>query len=176
MNMNEDIKWFPMRVTYNRELKIKESLDKYCIDSFIPMKYEWINKKRALVPAIHNLIFIHSTQETITELKMRKKEFEPLRYIIHSSPDGHKHILHVPELQMNNFIKVASVQDDSVMFLDSSDYINKIGKNVKIVEGQFKDVEGVVKRIKNNKYVVVQIEGVAAVAITYVPACWIVEI
>ena len=107
---------------------------------------------------------------------MRKKEFEPLRYIMHSSPDGHKHILHVPELQMNNFIKVASVQDDSVMFLDSSDYINKIGKNVKIVEGQFKDVEGVVKRIKNNKYVVVQIEGVAAVAITYVPACWIVEI
>ena len=176
MNINEDIKWFPMRVTYNRELKIKESLDKSCIDSFIPMKYEWINKKRALVPAIHNLIFIHSTQETITELKMRKKEFEPLRYIMHSSPDGHKHILHVPELQMNNFIKVASVQDDSVMFLDSSDYINKIGKNVKIVEGQFKDVEGVVKRIKNNKYVVVQIEGVAAVAITYVPACWIVEI
>jgi transcription antitermination factor NusG len=41
---------------------------------------------------------------------------------------------------------------------------------VRITGGPFKDVEGVVKRIKKNKSVVVQIEGIAAVAIAFVPA------
>ena len=177
MAVETDTLWFPMRVTYNRELKIKEALDNLQIESFLPMKYEWVNKKRQLVPAIHNLIFIHSTQQTITDLKMTKKDFEPLRYFMSTTKtEERRTIVHVPDAQMNNFIRVASVQDDSIIHLDSNDFINKIGKHVKITEGQFKDVEGVIKRIKKNKYVVVQIEGIAAVAIAYVPACWIQEI
>ena len=35
------------------------------------------------------------------------------------------------------------------------------------MEGCFAGVEGTLKRIKKNKHVVVQLEGVAAVAITY---------
>lgn len=172
--MNEEIRWFPMRVTYNRELIIKEHLDRLEIENFIPMRYDWEDKKRVLVPAIHNIIFIHSTQDVITELKISRKEFEPLRYIMQASNDGKgKTVMFVPDRQMNNFLKVASVQDDSVFYLYSNDFIDKIGKEVKITDGPFKGVEGVIKRIKKNKYVVVQIEGVAAVAITYVPSCFI---
>lgn len=66
-------------------------------------------------------------------------------------------------------MRVASVETDDVMFLDCSDYICRVGKRVRIVEGAFAGVEGVIKRIKNNKHVVVQVEGLAAVAITFVP-------
>ncbi len=177
MSNKSDLLWFPMRVTYNRELKIKEALDKLKIENFLPMRYEWVNTKKILVPAIHNLILIHSTQEDITDLKMTKKDFEPLRYMISLTQTKDKgHIIHVPDFQMNNFMRVASVQDESIMYLDCNDYINKIGKKVKITEGQFKGVEGVIKRIKKNKYIVVKIEGLAAVAITYVPADWIMDI
>ena len=168
--------WFPMRVTYGREVKVKEALDKLGIDNFLPMHYELVdpgdgNKKRLLVPAIHNLIFIHDSREDITLLKTTRREFQPLRYITkHFAESVADNILTVPETQMRNFMRVASVQDDSVMFLDNSDYLNKVGRRVLITEGYFAGVEGVIKRIKKNKHVVVQLEGLAAVAVTYVPA------
>lgn len=174
----ENLQWFPMRVTYNRELRIKQQLDQIGIDSFIPMRYELVEttdgRKRKLVPAVHNLIFIHSTQETITDLKMTRREFEPLRYIIITSIENQKsEILRVPDRQMENFMRVASVQDDSVMFLDYQDFIGKEGRRVRINEGYFAGVEGVIKRIKKNRHVVVQIEGVTAVAITFVPSSYL---
>ncbi len=174
--------WYPMRVTYGREVKVKQALDGLGIENFLPMHYDLVdlgdgNKKRMLMPAIHNLIFIHDSREHITLLKTTRREFQPLRYITkHFAESTVDNILTVPEAQMRNFMRVASVQDDSVMFLDNSDYLNKVGRRVLITEGYFAGVEGVVKRIKKNKHVVVQLEGLAAVAVTYVPASCLREL
>lgn len=171
----ESLCWFPMRVTYQRELLVKQHLDQLEIENFLPMQVDWANQEKKLVPAIHNLIFVRSTRQQLTELKMTKRELEPLRYMMNNAESGGD-IMVVPDKQMENFIRVASVEDDTVMYLDNDSYINKVGRHVRITDGQFKDVEGVIKRIKKNRYVVVQIEGVAAVAITYVPACWLKDI
>ena len=169
-----------MRVTYNRELKVKAHLDGMDIENFLPMHYDMIEttsgRKAELVPAIHNLIFVHSTQEVITDLKIKQKELAPMRYVMKVHLDGKREILFVPDSQMDNFMKVASVEDSSVMFLENSDYLDYIGKEVEITAGQFKGVRGIIKRIKKNKHVVVQIAGIAAVAITYVPACLLREV
>ena len=58
--------WFPMRVTYSREMKVKAELDRLEIENFVPMTYKLVcsdNGKlhRELVPAINNLIFVRST-------------------------------------------------------------------------------------------------------------------
>ena len=180
MQTEKSLQWFPMRVTYNRELKVKEHLDTIDVESFIPLRYEFVgkgnDKKRKLVPAIHNLIFIRSTKQQLTYLKQSVKELEPLRFIVRTTLDGNNEILHIPDRQMENFLRVASVQDDSVMFLQPGDYINKVGRRVLITEGVFAGVEGVIKRFKNNRHVVVQMEGLAAVAITYVPTNYIATI
>ena len=173
MENNDTIRWYPMRVTYHRELRIKEQLDSLGICNFVPMHYDLADSsdgpRKMLVPAIHNLIFVHASQEVLTRLKMHKKEFEPMRYMTKTSADGHKELLYVPDRQMEDFMRVASVQDDSIIFLDVKDSAN-IGRHVRITAGRFKGVEGVIKRIKKNKYFLIQIDGVAAVAITYVPA------
>ena len=170
----EEVHWFPMRVTYNRELKVKEHLDELNIENFLPMRYELVEiggaRKRQLVPAIHNLIFVHTTQSILTDLKQSKRELQSLRYITRpSTVDGSNEIIRVPYRQMDNFIRVASVQDDSVIFLNIDDNLKRMGTRVKILEGPFAGVEGVVKRISKNKHVVVHVEGLAAVAITFVP-------
>lgn len=170
-----------MRVTYNRELAVKACLDELDIQNFVPMHYEVIDtptgRHRKFVPAIHNLIFVRSTQERLTELKMTKAEFEPMRYIMKPREEGEgTEIMRVPDWQMENFMRVASAEDDSVMFLDYSNFLSKVGKRVKIIDGTFAGVEGLIKRIQKNRYVVVQIEGVAAVAITYVPAHHLMEL
>lgn len=168
--------WYPMRVTYHREMKIKALLDELGVECFLPMHYELVEtktggKKRVLSPAIHNLIFVRSTQEFLTHLKMCREEFAPLRYMMKKSVSGDfkSEILQVPDRQMDNFMRVASVQDDRVMFLDNNEFINKVGQRVKVTDGFFAGVEGVIKRINKNKRVVVQLEGVAAVAIAFVP-------
>lgn len=173
--------WFPMRVTYQREMKVKAELDRLKIETFIPMKYKVVDADmdqphRKLVPAINNLIFVHSTQERISHLKSSNETLEPLRYIIDQTAQQPHTIMTVPDGQMENFMRVASKTDDSVMFLDDESVVGKEGKRVEIIGGAFEGVTGVIRRVKRCKRVVVEIEGVASVAIAFVPAGLLKEI
>ncbi len=173
--------WFPMRVTYSRELKVKAELDQLEIESFIPMTYKVVDADtdqphRELVPAINNLIFVRSTQERISYLKSSNEALEPLRYIIDQTAQQPHTIMTVPDRQMENFMRVASKSDDSVMFLDDDSVVGKEGKRVEITGGVFEGVTGVIRRVKRCKRVVVEIEGVASVAIAFIPAVLLKEI
>ena len=173
--------WFPMRVTYSREMKMKAELDRLGIENFVPMTYKLVcedneNPYRVLVPAINNLIFVHSTQKCISGLKLSNKVMEPLRYLMDHTAGKEPEIMTVPDRQMENFMRVAAMTDDSVMFLDETSIIGKEGKRVKIMGGAFEGVEGVIRRVKRCKRVVVELEGIASVAIAYVPVVFLKEI
>ena len=79
-------------------------------------------------------------------------------------------IMTVEDREMENFMRVASRTDDSVMFLDAETVVGKEGKRVEIMGGAFEGVTGVIRRVKRCKRVCVEIEGVASVALAYVPA------
>ena len=173
--------WFPMRVTYSRELKVKAELDRLEIENFVPMTYKLIdddtdNPHRELVPAINNLIFVRSTQERISGLKASNEVLEPLRYMMDRTASREHAIMTVGDREMENFMRVASRTDDSVMFLDEETVVGKEGKRVEIMGGAFEGVTGVIRRVKRCKRVVVEIEGVASVAIAFVPAVMLREI
>ena len=176
--------WFPMRVTYQREMKVKAELDRLGIENFVPMRYMVVERqndgdtelRRVLVPAINNLIFVRETQERVSELKMRNEVLEPLRYMMDRTASLEHAIMTVADREMENFMRVASRTDDSVMFLDNETVVGKEGKRVEIMGGAFEGVTGVIRRVKRCKRVVVEIEGVASVAIAYVPAGMLREI
>ena len=173
--------WYPMRVTYSREMKVKGELDRLGIANFVPMTYKLVcegseEPRRELVPAINNLIFLYATQERISELKRTNEQLEPLRYIMDRTADKAHEIMTVPDKQMENFMRVASKTDDSVMFLDETSIVGKEGKRVRIMGGPFEGVEGVIKRVKHCKRVVVEIVGVMSVAIAFVPVGVLKEI
>ena len=173
--------WFPMRVTYSREMKVKRELDRLGIENFVPMTYRLIDTEgadphRELFPTINNLIFVRSTQERLSELKQTNEVLEPLRYMMDRTASLEHAIMTVADREMENFMRVASRTDDSVMFLDEKSVIGKEGKHVRIMGGVFKGVEGVIRRVKRCKRVVVELEGIASVAIAYVPAVFLKEI
>ena len=176
--------WFPMRVTYQREMKVKAELDRLEIENFIPMTYQFTESRkqgdtelrRELVPAINNLIFVHSTKERISELKVSNELLEPLRYMIDQTAGEAHTIMTVPDKQMENFMRVASVTDNSVMFLDETTIVGKEGKRVEIMGGPFEGVTGVIRRVKRCKRVVVELEGITCVAIAFVPVGLLKEI
>ena len=135
--LNSEYHWYALRITYSRELVLKEFLDKNNIENFIPMRYEYVTRKeqriRKLVPAIHNLVFIYSTRKKIDEIKEENAVLLPLRYIMDretKQPTG----------------------------------------------GVFEGVEGLFVRVKGDRRVVVSIQGVMAVATTFIHPSLIVPI
>lgn len=177
----DPILWFPMRVTYSRELKMKAELDRLEIENFLPMTYKLFdadtaNPHRELVPAINNLIFIRSSKDRISALKSTNVVLQPLRYIMDRTAQQAHTIMTVPDAQMQNFMRVASMTDDSVMFLNDDTVIGKEGKHVLITGGIFNGVTGVIRRVKRCKRVVVELDGLATVAIAFVPAILLKEL
>lgn len=148
--------WFPMRVT----LKVNVEPDQLEIENFVPMTYKLLDADtdhplRELVLAINNLIFVRSSQERISWLKMLDEVLEPLRYMMDHT------IMTLCDGKMQNFMRVASRTDDNVMFLDEETGWGKEGKRVEIMGDVFEGVKGVIRRVKRCKKVVVEIKGVA---------------
>lgn len=165
--MEEHKEWYAIRVTYNREMKVKEELDSMSIENFIPMHYRAIERDGKLVkrlePTIHNLIFIFIEPSRMKDYKMHTKM--PIRYIM----DKEKHLpIVIPPQQMENFIAVAGTYDEQLIYLNPKpgDFAN--GDRVRILGGPFEGAEGVFVRLKGDRRVVVNIEGVVAVATTFI--------
>ena len=163
----EDKVWYAIRVTYNRELKVKEDLDARGITCFVPMQYRREERGgvmvKRLVPSVHNLIFIYLTP---TEMQEYKRHTDlPIRYIMNR--ENNRPII-VPTREMENFIKVAGTYDEKLIYLnpDPGDFAK--GERVRIIGGTFAGAEGVVVRDKGDRRVVVNVEGLVAVATTFV--------
>ena len=159
--------WYAIRVTYHRELKVKEDLDARGITCFVPMQYRREERHgvmiKRLVPSVHNLIFIHITPSGMKEYKATTDL--PIRYMMNR--ETHKPIT-VPTREMENFIKIAGTYDEKLIYLNPNPGDFTKGERVRIIGGMFAGAEGVFVRIKGDRRVVVNIEGLVAVATTYV--------
>ena len=161
----EEKHWFAMRVTYSREVKMKELLEEKGVECFVPMQYQTKiirgRKAKILKPVIHNLLFARATK---TEMQEIKKHYEYLQYIINRE---HQKII-VPDAQMQRFIAVAGTYDEQLIWVNPEDLNIKKGTRVRITAGDFEGQEGIFIKVKGarDKRVVIAIQGVIAVAMT----------
>ncbi|MFV0553801.1 MAG: UpxY family transcription antiterminator [Mangrovibacterium sp.] len=159
--------WYAMRATYRRSLNAKLLLEELGISSFIPMRYELITqkarKKRVLVPAIQDLIFVHTTP---TVIKKAKAGISYLQYLTNME-QGKRTPIVVPDFQMRQFIAVAQTHDDQLIYLEPSEVKLSKGTNVRIHGGVFDGVEGVFIKVKGvkKKRIVVSIPGITSVVV-----------
>ncbi|MBR3883182.1 MAG: UpxY family transcription antiterminator [Bacteroidaceae bacterium] len=173
--------WFVMRVTYQRELKAKEILDKLGIESFVPTKRVRKTTKEGFKiwsteSVIHNYIFINTYKEKLNELK--RYEIPWLRYVMKNRSEAQKQPLIVPERQMQSFIAIAGNEKEKIMYLDSEEVDLTCGDKVRILSGPFEGAEGTFMKVQNRggKRVVVKIEGIIAVATTTLPGSFVEKI
>lgn len=161
--------WYAVRVTYSRELALKEYLDGECIENFIPMHYEYIVKNerrvRKLVPAVHNLVFIRSSRERIDRIKDEMGMTLPIRYIMdRESPPAHC-CSHFSDAQLHGGCR--QLRPATGLSRTTAVAFRK-GQRVRVTGGIFAGVEGEFIRVKNDRRVMVSIQGVMAVATTYI--------
>ena len=69
---------------------------------------------------------------------------------------------------MKDFITVCRVMADEVLYLKEITAKLREGRKVKILEGPFAGVEGIIVRIKKSRRVVVELPGMLAVATTFI--------
>lgn len=157
--------WYAIRVTFNREMKVKDDLDLRGIENFIPMKYVMSIRRgrrvKKLVPTIHNLIFFHIEPSVMKEYKANTRL--PIRYIM--NPATKKPVV-VPEREMKNFIAVAGTYEEQLVYITPKPGQFTRGDRVRILGGPFEGAEGVLQRVKGDSRVVVSIKGLVAVATT----------
>ncbi len=168
--------WYPMMATYGRAKAMKLLLDERQVRNFVPMRYESVMRRNGersyeSMPILSSLVFIYESKNRLVTLK-REPGFLPLQFYTRPQPGNHevRDIIYVPDRQMDNFMRVCSADDDRVVLLEDSDYLAAQGKRVVIKEGPLAGIEGVIKRIKKDKCVIVRIEGVACAGILHFPA------
>lgn len=170
----DEVAWYPMRIAYTQDsvaMRIHDFLkNEKNVEVFLPLeeKVTRLNGKRRkwLAPMFNSLIFIHHSQDEITKLKRFNRELLSLRYYTrHYTDDTPDEIIHIPEIQMTRFIKVASHQDGSIIPL-GNDFSHKPGRRVRVIDGIFQGVEGKICRVKKDRRVVVTLEGICSVAIS----------
>ena len=164
-----DVNWFVVRVTYGREVRLKKALDADGVENFVAFVYKEIKKngeiKRVLVPAIRNLIFIHTNRKELHTLKEKYEAVTPIRYIM----DRETHApVTIPNNQMENFMNVAKNYKLDIIYLSDVDAKLRLGKIVEIINGDFAGVKGRVVRVKRHNRVMVEIDSVAAVTTSHI--------
>lgn len=177
--------WLPLRVAYGRAertLAIKQFLDDRQVETFLPMTHKRVlidgRRRIKLVPAIDNLLFVHAPEAWLKEAKRTCEPLLPLRFLMWHPHDALQtsHIISVTPRDMSNFMRVAAIDDDRVMFLGNKDFTGKIGRRVRVVAGLFKGVEGTIYRVKKDRRVVVTLDGVCSVAISCMNPDYLEEI
>ena len=158
--------WFAMRVTYRREMKVKAEMDELGVPAFVPMRriiQQGRRLKNALEPAIHNLIFIHASEEKVQALKKSRPE---LQYMMRQM-NGKMEKIIVPERQMNDFMKVCTTSPDFIEIVPTEGIRLRPGQEVMVVSGPLQGIRGNFQRIDGHRArrLIVSIPGACSVTI-----------
>lgn len=166
---NEPLEWFVMSAPYRREMIAKKLLDSKGIENFIPMRYAVVSDKvgrkcKRLVPAIHNLIFAHTTR---TAIKAAKSGVNCLQYHTRQS-EGRRIPITVPDPDMAQFIAICANHDEALRFLSPEEITLSEGTPVRIIGGRFDGIVGRFVKVKGvrNRRVVVELEHITTVVLT----------
>ena len=175
--------WFVLRVTYGRIIKAQTFVEAKGLECYVPLHYKeiWKQGKRRVItePLIPSFIFVHASAERVDYL-LQDKSIKPLEnrallsyYYDHTShceksPTKNPPLV-ISDSAMDNFIRLTSIHNPHIIPVTSDNIKYKLGDEVVITEGEFKDIHGRVTRIAGQQRVVVELFDRCLVATAYIP-------
>ena len=180
---SENKQWFVLRVTYGRVLKAKALVEAKGLECYVPLRYKEVRKqgkKRIITePLISSFVFVHAPAEQVDSLLQYKniKNLEN-RALLSYYYDHTFHRENAPtknpplvitDTAMDNFIHLTSIENPHIIPVTSENIKYKLGDEVVITEGEFKDIRGRVARIAGQQRVVVELFDGCLVATAYIP-------
>ena len=172
--------WYALRTTYGRERKAYDYLVAKGVTAFCPTTsvMKLINGKRKLVveSRLPNIFFAYGTEEQLKNFVYDNVNLPFLRFYyrhIHVGRRIEKTPLIVPDYQMESLkIICAADADNTIVLLD---YVPKFekGQLVKVIDGAFKGVVGVVARWQGQQRVGIVVDDFVTAVTAYVPSAFI---
>ena len=179
----ENKQWFVLRVSYGRIIKAKALVEAKGLECYVPLRYKEVRKKgkkRIITePLIPSFLFVHASAEQVDSL-LQDKSIKPLEniallsyYYDHTShceksPTKNPPLV-ISDSAMNNFIHLTSIHNPHIIPVTSENIKYKLGDEVVITDGEFKDIRGRVARIAGQQRVLVELFDGCLVATAYVP-------
>ncbi len=163
--------WYAMRA-YKREKQAEEALSgdqgmKHFIAKHYAVRaYHGVKSKR-LVPVIPSLVFVHSTREDIVRFK---KTYNYLQFMKHDRGSSGDYII-VPNKQMDDFIRVVSLQMESTTVYSPDEIDIQKGTPVRVHGGPLDGVTGVFMQVrgKRNRRLVITLDGLLSLSVEVHP-------
>lgn len=181
---NNDLHWFPMKVALSKVLSVGKILDEENIKYFVPSNEDIITNidghKIVQIPMV-DLIFIYSSKDKIEHLKATNQSCHSLCFITEIPHSDIKigmmelekrqvnRIILVDDLSMAQFLDNINKIRNKVTLLQYSETFSHIGKRIRIIDGPLAGTEGVLRRVKGNKHVHLDLGNLLTAQIDYVP-------
>lgn len=167
-------RWFVLRAIFKKERAVRDALRRDGIRCYIPMRFhietQCGHKLRRLVPAITELVFVHGTEEQISEAKAKLRE---TCYWLTKPVLGKKRRekVIVSDRDMENFIRITEQTERAVTYFRPDEVSLAKGDCIRIHGGAFDGVEGVLIKVKGKreKQLVVSIPDLAVAAVSVKP-------
>lgn len=167
--------WYAFKVFFNRVFEIEDYLKQQGVDSYIPCETVIVIKKNGAKnkvrrPVISSLLFFYSTEQQAINLQLQLNG----KVILYTKREGFiKKPILIPDKEMEIFMLVTSSGEKGLDYLGDDNLKYYRGEHVRVIDGAFKGAEGYICRIKGNHRLIVAIQGVCAVATSYIPQCFL---
>ncbi len=175
-----DKSWYVFRASYGREDKASDYLIEDGTYTYIAKRYveKYIQgkRKRFLQTLIPNLIFAYTTEEKADEYVNHTPAISYLSYYYNhfEHNDEQKNPpLTVPDIEMRRFIRATSNRNQHLRFVEPSQCHYKSGEMVRVTDGLFAGVEGMVARVAGQQRVIVSLSQIGLISTAYIPTAFI---
>jgi len=189
--------WYAIKVFYNKVFEMEVLLDNMDLETYIPTEkvllkgQEHIAARKKLAdisaprdsrfivdgpkifkrkPLVTSLIFVKADEKAIKEL-WDDLHWHRLQYegFVYNKAES-KEPAAIPPAQMEAFRLVVESGVSGLEFFADDDITRfRQGSKVRVKEGPLKGAEGYIKRIKKDRRLLVSIDGVIAVATSFIP-------
>ena len=168
--------WYALRATYGREKKAYNYLVDKNVKAFYPTitttKVVKGKRKSVEVSRIPNILFAYGTEKEIKSFVYDKVNLPYLRFYYHHVHQGTqcvKHPLVIPTHQIDSLKIICNSRAEDIMLSPFCIEKFKIGQSVRVIEGEFCGVQGIVARYHGQQRVAVIIDGLLTIATAYIP-------
>lgn len=166
--INDPERWYALKVFYNRTSPVAERIAADGCRHYVPMRrVERTVGNRTVFreePLVGSLMFVRAEERYVVELERQLSG----RIMLYRRNED-REPAPIPDSEMETFMLVTSVRDRGLEPIDDTGADCRRGDRVRVTDGLFKGAEGYVRRIGKDRRLVVSIEGVVAVATSYIP-------
>ena len=168
----EEVRWYALKVFYNRTLEIEKELAERGITTYVAKRpVERVVRGKKTIefrPLIASLLFLRCTAKWLKDYKYARND----RFLYYEDFATHEPAP-IDEVQMRSFIILTSPdRATQVEYLGESVPQFKRGERVRVIEGLYKGAEGYIKKVRSDRKLIVEVTGVAVVAVSYIPPAY----